>query len=189
MLLWMNRSKLKLNTDKTEAMPVGTSSSTGLVNSRSANIGGSDIAFQPSVKYLGVKIDDQTHSMQAQICSSICRASFLELRRIASIRPYLSKDAAAKLITSLITSRLDYCNSVLSGLPEEHISRLRRVQNSAVRLVLNKRKRDHVTPLLMELHWWPVIFRRQYKITALANRHFDRKFPPYLVSILCTYQT
>jgi hypothetical protein len=120
-LSWMNSNKLKLNTDKTELMPVGTPSRIRAVGGEGMVIGGSDVAFDTSVKYLGVKID-QTLSMQDQI-GSICRASFLELRRIASIRPYLSKDASARLVDALITSRLDYCNSVLSGLPAEQISR------------------------------------------------------------------
>ena len=98
-LLWMNSNKLKLNTDKTEVMPVGTSLSLGLVDGRSANIGGSDIAFQSSVRYLGVRID-QTLSMQEQI-SSICRTSFLELRRIASI-PTLQRREMPRLNSSLL---------------------------------------------------------------------------------------
>ena len=79
-------------------------------------------------------------SMHDQI-SSICQASFLELRRISSIRRYLSRDATARLATSMITSRLDYCNSALSGLPAEQLFWLLRVQSSAVWLVLNKKKR------------------------------------------------
>ena len=86
------------------------------------------------MKYLGVKID-QTLSMQDQI-SSVCRASFLELRRLAFIRSNLSDRTSGRLVAALITSRLDYCNSVLAGLPAEQIGRLQRVQNSVARLVL-----------------------------------------------------
>ena len=127
-----------LNTDKTEVMAVSTSSRLSRVDCNSANIGGSSIPFKTSVKYLSVKID-QTLSMQDQI-SSVFRASFLELRRFASILPYLSERTSARLVAALITSRLDYCNSVLAGLPAEHIGRLQRVQDSAARLVLKKTK-------------------------------------------------
>ena len=92
------------------------------------------------MKYLGVRTD-QTLSMQDQI-SSVCRASFLALRRLASIRPYLSERTSARLVAALITSRLDYCNSVLAGLPAEQIGRLQRVQNSAAWLVLEKKKKN-----------------------------------------------
>ena len=92
-LSWMNSNKLILNSDKTEVMAVGTSSRLSRVDCNSANIGGSNIPFN-SVKYLGVKID-QTLSMQDQI-SSVCRASFFELRRLASIRPYLSESTSRR---------------------------------------------------------------------------------------------
>ena len=124
--------------------------------------------------------------MKNQI-SSVCRAAFLELRRIASIRQFLSRKATAILINAFITSRLDYCNSVLAGLPSEQISRLQRVQNSSARLVMRKRRRDHITPVLKELHWLPVNYRIQFKIATLAFRHFDGSLPAYLS--LCTYQS
>ena len=185
-LSWMNSNCLKLNTDKTELMAVGTSARIGLVGSDSACIDGGNISFQTVVKYLGVKID-QTLSMHDHI-SSICRASFLELRRISSIRRYLSTAAAAKLVSAMVTSRLDYCNSILAGLPNDEIKRLERVQNSAARLVMRKKKSDHVTPLLYELHWLPVKFRCQYKICTLAYRHFEGTLPTYLSNVLSTYE-
>ena len=127
-----------MNTDKTEIMAVGTSSRLSQVDCNLANIGGSSIPFKTSVKYLGVKTD-QTLSVPDQI-SSVCHASFLKLRCLASIRPYLSERTSARLVAALITSRLDYCNSVLAGLPAEQIGRLQRIQNSAARLVLKKNK-------------------------------------------------
>ena len=77
-LIWMNSNKLKLNTDKTEVMPVGSASRVALVGSECANIGGNSVPFKLSVKYLGVHLD-QTLSMRQHI-DSVCRASFLELR-------------------------------------------------------------------------------------------------------------
>ena len=185
-LLWMNSNKLKLNTDKTEVMPVGSASCLESVDSECANVGGNNVPFKTSVKYLGVHLD-KTLSMQKHI-SSICCASFLELRRIASVRPYLSQSAAARLVAAMVISRLDYCNSVFIGLPADQIARLQRVQNNTARLVLKKKRRNHATPLLKELHWLPVKFRCQYKIATLAYRHFDGSLPPYLSSSLCTYE-
>ena len=124
-----------------------------------------------SVKYLGVPLD-QTLSMRQHI-DSVCRASFLELRRAATIRPYLSQSATARLVAAMIISRLDYRNSVFAGLPADQVARLQRIQNNAARLVMKKRKRDHVC---------------QYKIATLAYRHFEWSLPPYLSSSLCTYE-
>ena len=66
---------------------------------------------------------------------------FLKLRRLSSIRPYLSERISARLVAALITSRLDYCHAVLADLPAEQIGRLQRVQNSAARLILKKKKK------------------------------------------------
>ena len=52
----------------------------------------------------------------------------------------------------------------------------------------HQRRRDHVTPLLKELHWLPVKFRCQYKIATLAYRHFEGSLPPYRSASLCTYE-
>ena len=152
-----------------------SASSPESVDSECANIGGNSVPFKMSVKYLGVHLD-KTLSMQKHI-SSICCASFLEIQCIASIQPSLSQSAAARLVAAMVISRLDYCNSVFIGLPADQIARLQRVQNDAPRLVMKKRRRrDHVTPLLKELHWLPVNFRCQYKIATLAYRHFEGSF-------------
>ena len=94
-----------------------------------------------------------------QHISSLCRTTFLALRRIASIRPFLSNSSIEKLVASMITSRLDYCNATFAGVADELIARIRKIQNNAARLILKKSKRVHVTPLLKELHWLLVKYR------------------------------
>ena len=125
--------------------------------------------------------------MQQQI-SSVCRTAYLEFRRMASIRPYLTQSATAQLLSSTIISRLDYCNSTLAGLPLKQISRLQRVQNNAAKLVLRKSKYDHVTPLLQKLHWLPIKVRPQYKIAIFVYRFFDGSLSGYLSKTLCAYE-
>ena len=127
-------------------------------------------------------------SMKEQV-TSLCRSSYFHhLRKIGSIRPYLSNESTAQLVSSMILSRFDYCNSTLSGLPCS-LNRLQKVQNNAARLVLRKRKSDRVIPLLEKLHWLPVEARMHYKIATLAFRHFENSLPPYLSELLHTYQT
>ena len=128
-----------------------------------------------SVKYIEIHLD-QTLSMRQHI-DSVCRASFLELRRAATIRPYLSKSATARLVAAMIISRLDYCNSVFAGLPADLVAQLQRIKNNAAWLGMEKRKQDPITPLLKELHWLPVKFRCQNKNATLAYRHFERSLP------------
>ena len=117
---------------------------------------------------------------------SVCSAAHLELRRIASVLPYLTQSATARLVLSAITSRLDYCNSILAGLPLKQISRLQRFQNNAAKLVLRKSKYDHVTPLRQELHWLPIKFRTQDRHFCL--RFFNSSLPGYLSQTLCAYE-
>ena len=91
----------------------------------------------------------QTLSMKQHI-SSLCRTTFLALRRIASIRPFLSNSSTEKLAASMITSRLDYCNATFAGVADEQIARIQKIQNNAARLISKKSKRNHVTPLLKD---------------------------------------
>ena len=130
---------------------------------------------------------DQTLSMSNHI-SDVCRSSFLSLRRIGCIRPYLSDRATSGLVNSIVTSRLDFCNSSLTGITADQLNRLQRIQNCAARLIMKKRKYDHITPVIYELHWLPSEFRIQYKLAVLAFRHFEGTLPTYLSAILCTYE-
>ena len=130
---------------------------------------------------------DQTLSMSDHI-SDVCRSSFLSLRRIGSIRPYLTEKATACLINSVVTSRLDFCNWTLTGITSDQINRLQRVQICSARLIVKKRKHEHISPILTELHWLPLEFRIQYKLAVLAFRHFKGTLPPYLSSVLHIYQ-
>ncbi|KAK6301287.1 hypothetical protein J4Q44_G00293850, partial [Coregonus suidteri] len=77
------------------------------------------------------------------------------LYNIRRVRPCLTQEAAQVLIQALVISRLDYCNSLLAGLPACAIKPLQLIQNAAARLVFNLPKFSHVTPLLRTLHWLP----------------------------------
>ena len=117
-----------------------------------------------------------------------CRSSNFLLRKIGSIRPYLSDASTAQLVLSLILSKLDYCNSTLSGIHSSSLKQLQKVQNTAARLVLRKRKSDHVTSLLKQFHWLPIEARIRYKIATFAFRHFKNSLARYLSELLQIYQ-
>ena len=148
-LSWMQSNKLKLNTEQTEMVLVGSSVRISSIGCESADIGGSCIPFQTTVKYFRVHLD-QTLSMKQHI-SSLCRTTFLRLMRIASICPFLSNSSTEKLIASMITSRLDYCGATFAGVADEQITHIQKIQNNATWLILKKSRHDHVTPLLKEL--------------------------------------
>ena len=135
-LSWMQSNKLKLNTEKAEMMLVGSSVHISSVGCESADTGGSCIPFQTTVTYLGVHFD-QTLSMKQHV-SSLCRTAFLALRRIASIRPFLSNSSTEKLVASMIPSRLDYCNATFAGVSDEQTASIQKIQNNAARLILKR---------------------------------------------------
>lgn len=183
---WMTENKLQLNSNKTEAILIGTTSKLSKATSDSLELSDSSVPLSSSVKNLGVTLD-KTLSMKKHI-SSVTSTCYFHLRRIATIRKYLTTDATAKLVTSTILSRLDYCNSLLAGLPSTSISRLQRIQNSSARLVLKKKKRDHITPMLQQLHWLPVSTRIKYKLNTLTYKCLNNLAPSYLSDSLSFYQ-
>ena len=148
-------------------------------------MGSSAISSSVSAKNLGVLFDNAL-SMDKQI-SHITRSCIFHLRNIGSVRHLLSDDATAQLVHSLVSNRLDYCNSLLSGLPDCKINRLQRVQNIAARILTRTPKSAHITPVLRELHWLPVQARIVYKILLLAYRVFNHTAPQYLCDLLCPY--
>ncbi|WP_419607847.1 hypothetical protein, partial [Thiolapillus sp.] len=72
--------------------------------------------------------------------SKVCQTAYLESRRIGSIRKYLTAEATKTLVSSLVISRLDYCNSLLAGVPLTHLTKLQRVVNNASRLAIRASK-------------------------------------------------
>ena len=106
------------------------------------------------------------------------------IRRI----PFLTQESAELLIQTSVISKLDYCNSLLTGLPACALKPLQMIRNAAARLVFNQPKFSHVTPLLRSLHWLPVVARTEYKTLMLAFKATNGMAPPYLASLIAPYQ-
>ena len=71
---------------------------------------------------------------------SLVRSCFFHIRSLSKVRPYITYKAASTIAVCLILSKLDYCNSLLSGLPQKQIKRLQAVQNAAARTVMKCKK-------------------------------------------------
>ena len=105
-----------------------------------------------------------------------------------SIRHCLTTEVTKTLVTSLVLSRLDYCNAVLAGTSKKFLSRLQVVQNNAARLILKKKNSTSATPLLKELHWLPIAQRIDYKCALFCFKCIHGVAPHYLREILNFYK-
>ena len=138
---WTIHKKLQLNEDKTEAQLFDPTKSSDLPNV--LRIGQSDIPFCYSACNLVVMFDSGL-TMKQQV-DRICQTAYFEIRRIGSIRQFLTTEAAKILVTSLLLSSLDYCDSLLDGIPEKLVNKVQRVMNCAALLACKAPKREHVT--------------------------------------------
>ena len=124
--------------------------------------------------------------MKQQV-SKTYQSAYLELRTISSIRHVLIVDATKTLVTSLVLSSLDYCNSLLSGVPQQLIDKLQKVQNCSARLIFKTSKCTHVSPLLAKLHWLQIAQKIDYKISSLCYDVVSDTALLYLSDLLCLY--
>uniref|UniRef100_A0A670J1P8 Reverse transcriptase domain-containing protein n=1 Tax=Podarcis muralis TaxID=64176 RepID=A0A670J1P8_PODMU len=180
---WLHGSRLKLNPSKTEVLWLGRGDRR--LRGQLPSLAGVQLVPASSVKSLGV-IFDTSLSMEAQI-TAITKAAFFHLRQAKQLAPYLSRPDLATVIHATVTSRLDYCNSLYMGLPLRLTQKLQRVQNAAARLLMGSSLRDHIHPVLYQLHWLPVEYRIRFKVLVLTFKALYGLGPSYLRGRLSWY--
>ena len=181
---WMLLNNLQLNNDKTELLVLHAEHRP---KPPSDSITMCDAIVEPtsSARNIGAVFDD-TMSFGEHV-NELCRTAFYRIRNISRIRPCLSIDSTKTLVHALVTSRLDHCNSLLYGLPDYLIQRLQYVMNAAAKVITCKRKFDHVTPLLIELHWLPVRQRIVFKILLYTFKALHGATPTYETELISPY--
>lgn len=171
----MTANKLKSNKDKTELICFYSkySPQTSFIPLHfSADL------VQPSqhVRDTGA-IFDCTLSMAPQV-TSVSKSVFYQLlRNIACIRKYLSPKTIEFLVHAFLSSKLDFCNSLLYGIHKHLVRKLRSVQNAAARFVTSSSTFDHVTPILKNLHWFPIAECIKFKILLLTLKGLHNLSP------------
>ena len=181
---WMFNDRLLLNDNKTEFIVLGTKQQLSKINIPNISVGDNIIVPVSHVRNLGSWFDSNM-SMSTYI-TKVCSVGFYHLHNIKRISKYLSTRSLTILIHAFITSRLDYCNGLLYGLPGCELAKLQRIQNAAARLVTNSHRlcHVHVTPILSYLHWLPVKFRIEFKILLLVFKSLHGLAPNYLNDLI-----
>jgi hypothetical protein len=116
--------------------------------------------------------------------SSVSKSCFLSIRDLRRIRNTLDYTTAHTIATSLIHSKLDYCNSLFLNLPQSQLNRLQLILNSSARAVCKSPKFSHITPLLKSLHWLKIQQRIEYKVLSITYKTLQSGQPSYLHSLL-----
>ena len=174
---WTLLNKLKLNKDRTELL---VTSSLHRARSPLSHIYVCDerVLASPRARNIGVLFDESL-SMVPQV-TAMCKSAFYHLRKQLTF-------AAQVLVQALVTSKLDYCNSLLYGLPKNVIKQLQRVQNAAARVVTLSPKFCHITPVLANLHWLSIYLRIELKILIVTCKTLHGHDPTYIKDLLQYY--
>jgi hypothetical protein len=178
---WMARNRLKMNSDKTQLIWFGTGQQLRKITIHELRLLSDQLPFVTSVTNLGFHLDSGL-TMSRHV-DSVCRSGFFQLRQLRVVRSSLTPDCAKMLVHAFISSRLDYCNSLLFGVSSDQLRRLQSVQNAAARLISGTRKFDHISPVLCDLHWLPVAKRITYKLAMLVHKCLNGNAPSYLANV------
>ena len=183
---WMSANFLALNPSKTEFMIFGNAHQLSKLQNPILTLDSATIIHPATTaRNLGF-IFDKHLSLHDHI-SSLSKACFFHIRDLRRIRPCLNHRTASIIATSLVHSKLDYCNSLFVNLPSQELDRLQFIQNSLARAVSRSSRFSHVTPTLKSLHWLKIRERVLYKTISLTYKTIQADQPLYLSNLL-TFQ-
>ena len=178
----MTTHKPELNLDKTEFLLIGYEyQRIKYLFTFPVTLLGSETHSSKTAKNLGIVFDEnlkfRTH------INSVCRLPYYHIRDLHRIRIQLKMDQAKCLVSALVFSRLDYCNSLLHGVAVRNMFKLQRVQNCLARVVTSAGCFAPSTPLHHSLHWLPISFRIQFKVLTLTGKTLSSGKPSYLANL------
>ena len=159
---WMTANLLTLNSSKTEFLFIELKNQLAKIHNFSFNA-------SHSTRNLGFIFDE--HLTFLDQITSLSKAYHYHVRQFRFIRFYFDSSTACTVATSIVYSKLDYCNSVYYRLLKSQLSRLQQIQNSLARTVVKAFKSCHITPILHTLHWLRITERVEYTLTYLQSSH------------------
>ena len=183
---WMNNNFLKLNPTKTNFMILSSKHDIDSIPTINLSFNNCTIVPTGSITSLGVNITNMLDfgkfiNKKVQICS-------FHLRNINHIKHSLPTQTRIILVTNLILSNLDYCNSLLIGATNKDIKPLQRIVNRSVRFIFDLKRRTHVSPFAAKAHFLPIFYRIQFKVCLIAFKIINGMSPDYLSEGLEMFQ-
>ncbi len=170
---WSNDHFMKINPDKTEILLLCPSSLNKEVIINGIIFEGECIRFSKEVKNVGVCIDrNLTMDKHINFIVSHC---YKILKDIGRIKKCLHQDHLEGLVHAVISSRLDYCNSLFVNISKDNLNKLQKLQNAAAKLILGKRRRDSASAALKQIHWLNVEARITFKVLLLVHKVLREK--------------
>ena len=165
---WMSSSMLKLNPDKTEFIIFGSHVQLKKLDPYlKVRIFGNFIHPAVVVKSVGIWFD--AIFSYAGYVHNICRTCFIQMYNLGLVKQYLTDEAAILMANALVSSHLDYCNSLFRSLSSLNMRKLQCIQNTLTKIGTNRNKYTQASLILKRLHWLPVEFRCMY----LQNCHYS----------------
>jgi hypothetical protein len=184
---WLLHNGLQLNPQKSDVIHFTAGRRREQADDlETISISGATIQPSSAIKSLGVTLDQQLTFDQH--VNSVCKACYFHIRALCHVRPSLPDEVAKTVACSIVSSRLDYCNSLLEGISESNFKKLQRVQNTLARVVLRRGKYDHISSALADLHWLPIKQRVTFKLSVLTFNIKRNNQPSYLRELLCDYE-
>ena len=181
--IWMARRKFKLNDGKTEIIVIrGNLRNVSVANFGEMSFGNTQLVPCESAKNLGVVLNSLL-SFRSHIDSIVKTCNF-QIRNLYMIKDFVNKKNLVTLVHSLIISKVDYCTSLLIGLPTVILKKVQSVLNRAARLIFNLPPRVPTTSSLIELHWLLLKGRIEFKICLITFKALKFNQPSYIRELL-----
>ena len=139
--LRMSQNFLNLNENKTEFIVFGTTVQLSKLKSSTLAVGDSSVNLSSKVRNLCAIFDNKMKLISH--VNTVCQKAHNQLQNIGKIQKYLSQDTKEIIVHAFVTTRLNYLNSLLYGMPDYIIKRLQRLLNAAARIITNLGKYDH----------------------------------------------
>ena len=180
---WMNNYFLKINPSKTEIILFSSPSMKSTPKIQGIFVNDGCIRFSESVKVLGVQFDSSlTFDKHVSKRVSEC---WYHIRNIQKIRRYLTEDELKKVVHAVISSKIDYCNSILYGVKMSTLTKLQAVQSEAAKIVCLVPAGSSISDQSYKnLHWLKVKEQFVFKMLLLVHKFLIGKTASYFSDLL-----